>query len=320
MREVSNFLIGLLLISILLVSSSDVTFSANTTTTNSPTSSGTAPNTSTHKIKVVASFYPVYEFVKKVGGDKVDASVLIPIGAEPHDFDPTIQQIQGVESAAMLVYSGAGMESTWINKVNPKFVVDTSKGIHLLTSNDPQSHAPTDPHIWLDPILAIQQVENIRDGLSKVDPNNAAYYDQNAQNFIGQLKSLDVSIRGNLTSSNCAKRDFIAFHNAFSYFAKQYGLNQHSIAGLTPEGEVLPQRLVQVVQLAKNLGINIIYSEDLIDPRSSQAIADEIPNGKVTVLSPIEGINKQEQQQGIGYLQKMYQDLSALKEGLQCKK
>jgi zinc transport system substrate-binding protein len=320
MREVSNFLIGLLLISILLVSISDVAFSASANTTNSPTSSGTTPNTSTHKIKVVASFYPVYEFVKKVGGDKVDASVLIPIGAEPHDFDPTIQQIQGVESSVMLVYNGAGMESTWINKVNPKFAVDTSKDIHLLASNDPEIHAPTDPHIWLDPILAIQQVENIRDGLSKVDPNDAAYYDQNAQNFIGQLKSLDTSIRGNITSSNCAKRDFIAFHNAFSYFAKQYGLNQHSIEGLTPEGEVLPQRLVQVVQLAQNLGINIIYSEDLIDPRSSQAIADEIPNGKVMALSPIEGINKQEQQQGIGYLQKMYQDLSALKEGLQCKK
>jgi zinc transport system substrate-binding protein len=68
-------------------------------------------------------------------------------------------------------------------------------------------HAPTDPHIWLDPVLAVQQVENIRDGLSKVDPNNAAYYHQNAQNFIGRLKSLDVSIRGNLTSSNCAKKD-----------------------------------------------------------------------------------------------------------------
>jgi zinc transport system substrate-binding protein len=172
----------------------------------------------------------------------------------------------------------------------------------------------------LDPILAIHQVENIRDGLSKADPNNSVYYDQNAQKFIGQLKSLDASIKYNLSGSNCAKRDFIAFHNAFSYFAKQYGLNQHSIKGLTPEGEILPQRLVEVVQLAKHLGINIIYSEDLINPRSSQAIADEIPNGKVMVLSPIEGINKQEQQQGIGYLEKMYQDLSALKEGLRCKK
>jgi zinc transport system substrate-binding protein len=278
-------------------------------------------NVNTTKIKVVSSFYPVYEFVKKVGGDKVDVSVLVPIGVEPHDFDPTIQQIQSVESAAMLVYNGAGMEATWINKVNPKFAVDTSKGLNLLTSNDPEIHLPIDPHIWLDPILAIQQVENIRDGLSKDDPKNAAYYDQNAQKFIGQLKSLDASIRGNLSSSNCAKRDFITFHNAFSYFAKEYGLNQHSIhEGLTPEGEVLPQRLVQIVQLAKNLGINIIYSEDLIDPRSSQVIADEIPNGKVMVLSPIEGINKQEQQKGIGYLDKMYQDLAVLKEGLQCRK
>src|ERR687886_1103215 len=204
MREVSNFLIALLLISILLVSRSYVAFSDSANnTTNSHTSSGTTPNASTHKIKIVASFYPVYEFIKKVGGDKVDASVLVPIGAEPHDFDPTIQQIQAVESAAMLVYNGAGMESVWINKVNPKFAIDTSKGIPLLASNDPEIHAQTDPHIWLDPILAIQQVENIRDGLSKVDPNNAAYYNQNAQKFIGQLKSLDASIRGNLSRSNC---------------------------------------------------------------------------------------------------------------------
>ncbi|MFL6366037.1 MAG: metal ABC transporter solute-binding protein, Zn/Mn family, partial [Nitrososphaeraceae archaeon] len=308
----------LLLISILLVSSSGVVFSNNSNSTNRPTPAET-PNVSTPTLKVVASFFPVYEFVRTVGGDKVDASVIIPIGVEPHDFDPTIQQIQGVESAAILVYNGVGMEAIWINKVNPKLAVDTSKGLNLLASRDPEIHAPADPHIWLDPILAIHQVENIRDGLSKVDPNSV-YYDQNAQKFIGQLKSLDASIKYNLSGSNCAKRDFIAFHNAFSYFAKQYGLNQHSIKGLTPEGEILPQRLVEVVQLAKHLGINIIYSEDLINPRSSQAIADEIPNGKVMVLSPIEGINKQEQQQGIGYLEKMYQDLSALKEGLRCKK
>jgi zinc transport system substrate-binding protein len=325
-QKISNLLIGLL-VSVLLFYYANaglgLSVNANPTTgTNSSSATSVGmPNVNTPKIKVVASFYPVYEFVKKVGGEKVDASVLVPIGAEPHDFDPTIQQIQSVESAAMLVYNGAGMEAAWINKVNPKFAVDTSKGLNFLASNDLETHAPTDPHIWLDPILAIQQVENIRDGLSKVDPGNAAYYDQNAQKFIGQLKSLDTSIRDNLSRSNCAKKDFIAFHNAFGYFAKQYGINQHSIhEGLTPEGEVLPQRLVQIVRLAKNLGINIIYSEDLIDPRSAQVIADEIPNGKVMILSPIEGINKQEQQKGVGYLEKMYQDLSVLKEGLQCRK
>ena len=323
MQKISNVLIGLLLLTILLVSDSSIASSTNTNTNTTSNDCSTFAGTSkvsTPKLKVVASFFPVYEFVRKVGGDKVDVSVLVPLGAEPHDFDPTIQQIQDVESAAIFVYNGLGMEAIWINKVNPKLAVDTSKGLNLLASRDPEIHAPADPHIWLDPILAIHQVENIRDGLSKVDPKNAAYYDQNAQKFIGQLKSLDTSIRGNLSSSNCAKKDFIAFHNAFSYFAKEYGLNQHSIQGLTPEGEILPQKLVEIVQLAKNLGINIIYSEDLVDPRSSQVIADDIPNGKVMVLSPIEGINKQEQQQGIGYLEKMYQDLSALKEGLRCKK
>src|SRR5918912_913479 len=319
MQNINNALFGLLLIRLLLVSNAGIGFSTTNTNSIYATSIAATSNVNTSKIKVVASFYPIYEFVKKVGGDKVVESVLVPIGTEPHDFDPTIQQIQSIESTSILVYNGAGMEATWINKVNPKLAIDTSKSIHLLTANNPQIHAPTDPHVWLDPVLAIQQVENIRDGLSKVDPDNAAYYDQNAKKFIRQLKSLDTSIRDNLSSSNCAKKDFIAFHNAFSYFAKEYSLNQHSIQGLTPEGEVLPQRLVQIVQLAKNLGINIIYSEDLVDPRSSQTIADEIPNGKVIVLSPIEGINKQEQQQGIGYLQKMYQDLSALKEGLQCK-
>ncbi len=274
------------------------------------------------KISVVASFYPIYEFVKAVGGDRIDASVLIPIGAEPHDFNPTIQQIQKANSADLLVYNGVSMEEPWIHDLTPHNIVDTSKGVNLLTNpNDPDIKGPNDPHIWLDPVLAIQQVKNIQNGLDKVDPKNSAYYNQNAQNFIKQLNKLDTAFRGNLTSSKCAKKDFIPFHLAFAYLAKQYGLTIHPIhKGLTPNGEVLPQKLVEVVNLAKNLGLKVIYSEDLIDPRSSQAIADQIPGAKVMVLSPIEGINATEQKAGIGYLDKMYQDLDALKEGLQCKR
>jgi zinc transport system substrate-binding protein len=133
------------------------------------------------------------------------------------------------------------------------------------------------------------------------------------------LNKLNNAISG-LTSSHCVKRDFIPFHLAFAYFAKQYGLNVHPIhEGLTPNGEVLPQKLVEVVNLAKNLGLKVIYSEDLIDPRSAQAIAEQIPGAKVMILSPIEGINAREQKAGITYLDKMYQDLTALKDGLQCK-
>jgi zinc transport system substrate-binding protein len=226
------------------------------------------------------------------------------------------------------VYNGAGLEP-WIKKINAKFAVDTSQGLQLLQmSNEVNTErggggAPgevVDPHIWLDPILAKHQVEKIRDALLKVDPMNKDYYNMNAQRFIGQLNSLDSSLRSQLSASKCPKKDFIVFHNAFSYFAKRYGLNQHSIhEGLTPEGEILPQRLQDIVQLARNLGLNVIYSEDLVDPRLSNVIAGEIPNGKVLILSPIEGINQEEQKAGIGYLDKMNQDINNLKVGLDCK-
>ncbi len=288
---------------------------------NSTNTTNTNKNSSQAKTNVVASFYPMYEFTKTVGDDRINLSVLIPFGSEPHDFDPTIQQVQQANSANLLVYNGASMEEPWIHNVTPQNKVDASTGITLLSNpGDPEIKGPYDPHLWLDPVTAIKEVQNIRDGLDKVDPKNAAYYNQNAQNFIGQLQKLDAAFRGNLTSSNCAERDFIPFHLAFAYFAKQYGLKVHPIhEGLTPNGEVLPQKLVEVVNLAKKLGLKMIYSEDLIDPRSAQAIAEQIPGAKVEVLSPVEGINATEQKAGVTYLDKMYHDLTELKEGLQCK-
>jgi zinc transport system substrate-binding protein len=288
----------------------------NNNNTNSSSINLKFDNSSKSIIKVVASFFPIYEFVKAVGGNKVQASVLIPIGAEPHDFDPTIQQISNAQTADMIVYNGAGMESVWINKVKPKFAVDTSQGLNFLSSSDKEVHNTIDPHIWLDPIIVEHQINMIRDGLIKVDPNNANYYKDNALKYIALLNSLDSTIKSELSS--CKKKDFISFHNAFNYFAQRYGLVQHSIQGLSPEGEILPQKIQEIIQLSHNLGINTIYSEDLIDPRAAQVIADEIPNGKVLVLSPIEGIKPVEQKAGIGYVDKMKQDLANLEIGLQC--
>jgi zinc transport system substrate-binding protein len=295
---------------LIIWSGTQAAFAANVGV-NSTTS--TNPNQS--RIKVVASFYPIYEFVKMVGGNNVNITTLIPIGVEPHDFEPTIQQIQNAESADLIIYNGAGLEK-WIDKIDSKFKIDASQGLNLFKGNDSESAGTYDPHVWLDPVLAEKEVENIRDALVKVDPANSQYYQSNADKFVAELNNLDNKIKTELTT--CDKKDFIAFHNAFTYFANRYGLNQHSILGITPEGEILPQRLQEVIQTARDLGLNIIYSEDLVDPRSAEVIAQEIPNGKVLILSPIEGINADEQKAGIGYLDKMNEDIDNLKIGLQC--
>ena len=118
--------------------------------------------------------------------------------------------------------------------------------------------------------------------------------------------------------NNCELKDFITFHEAFQYFANRYGLNQHAVHGNSPEGEILPQQIIQIISIAKDLGIDTIYSEELKDPRLSQTLAAEIPNGKVLLLSPIEGMNQEEQKKDIGYIDKMKMNLQNLKQGLKC--
>ena len=268
---------------------------------------------STQKLKVVSSFFPIYEFVNTIGGDKIDSSILVPPETEPHDFEPTINQIQLANSADVLVYSGLGIEK-WVEKMDTPHKIDSSKGLHFLYTDS--SNKTIDPHVWLDPLLAKIQVENIRDGLTAIDPNNQENYFNNAKNLLNELGILDKQIRTDLQS--CTKRDFVAFHNAFSYFSKRYELRQHSIASAGPEEEIKPQRLAEIIETARNLDLHVIYSEELIDPRSASAIAQEIPNGTVLVLSPIEGVTQIEQDAGIGYFEKMKQNVQNLKIGLQC--
>jgi zinc transport system substrate-binding protein len=273
----------------------------NTGRTVQPVSSGQ------HELTVVASFYPLYEFASHVAGDRAKVSSLVPAGIEPHDWEPSPGDATRARDADMVIINGAGFES-WAGSIGAKEIVDTSEGMEFDHAN---------PHVWLDPILAKHQVEKIRDAFANADPANANYYNQNAASFAAELDSLDSSIKSGL--ADCEKSDFIAFHDAFAHFAKRYGLTQHSIQGVSPEGEVLPQKLQQVIELAKKLHISVIYSEDMVDSRLADTIAGEIPDGRVLVLSPIEGIDKEEQDAGIGYVDKMEENIANLREGLVCK-
>lgn len=278
-----------------------------------PVSNSTLQLEINNKLKVVSSFFPIDQFVGKVGGEAIERMLLIPKGVEPHDYEPTIKDIQRVDSADVLVYNGLGFEN-WIGKMSNPQKIDASKGLNA--SYLDERNMTFDPHVWLDPLLAKKQVENIRDGLIMIDPNHKDIYVNNSNNFLNELDNLDEKIRTDLES--CKKKDFITFHNSFSYFAKQYGLNQHSISNTDPESEVTPARLTEIINIAKTLGLQVIYSEELVDPRQATVIAQEVPDGKVLVLSPIEGLSENEQKAGLGYIDKMNDNINNLMVGLQC--
>ena len=265
------------------------------------------------QLKVLASFYPLYEFTKIIGGERIDVSVIVPSGIEPHDWEPTIQDLQKMQNADMIVINGIDLEP-WITKlvsVNPDIlIVDTSNGISLLEKDKHMfnNKIQNDPHIWLDPVLAKKQIQNIVDGLIRIDPQNTDYYQENANAYNSKLILLDNKIRNGL--SICVKKDFLAFHDAFSYFANEYGLNQNTIIGINPSEEPTAVTLQQIVQKAQNLDLDIIFTEEAVNPRISEVIADEI-GAKVLTLSPIEIYEKNSD-----YIIRMEQNLSNLKEEL----
>jgi len=253
------------------------------------------------KLQAISSFNPLHEFSQIVGGEKIDVTLLVPVGVEPHDWEPTIKDVQQMHKSDFIIINGIGFEN-WVDDLIENnyqgIIVDTSKGISVKEA---------DPHIWLNPAFAINQVGNIALAFSNSDPENGEYYMTNAAKYSEKLYSLDSKIRTDLTD---CKRDFIAFHDAFSYFADEYDLNQHTIVTTTnSHGEVTAKTLENVISTARELNIKVIFSEESVNTKTSQIIANEI-GGKVLVLSPLEIVSED------NYISKMTQNLENLKEAL----
>jgi zinc transport system substrate-binding protein len=233
-----------------------------------------------------------------------------------HDFEPTPQSIQEVASANVLIFSGAGLEP-WIPQItaaagNPGLVlVDSSQGIPLLpVSSQFQTGSRTvDPHIWLDPLLAKQQVTNILNGLIKADPNDQEYFTSNAEKYIAKLDVLNSEISD--VAAHAKTRYFVTFHEAFSYFARRYNLTQISIAGPFEE-EPTPGDITKVVAAINEYRLCYVGYESLENPSISQSIASQT-HATLILMDPIEGLSQSDQAAGKDYLTKMQDDLGSFK-------
>ena len=280
--------------------------------------------TENSKLQIITSATFLNEFSQNIGKEMIDVTLLVPMGADPHDWEPTIRDREKLQKADVIIVNGIGYEH-WIGSFdsndNQGILVDTSNGISTLDSEkhddhakedgheeeDKNNHEDLDPHIWLNPVYAQLQVKNIANALSNSDPTNKNYYQSNAAIYNKELDLLDSKIRTEL--SGC-KTDFITFHNAFSYFSEEYGLTQHTIISSNDShGEVTPQTLENIISLARELNIKVIFAEESTSTKTSQVIADEI-GGKVLVLSPLEIVSDET------YVEKMTQNLNNLKDAL----
>lgn len=283
-------------------------------------------STQDEKLTVYASFYPMYDFASKIGGDKVTVVNMVPAGTEPHDWEPTASDITGLEKADIFVYNGANMEH-WAEDVleslsNKDLIsVEASKGISLIEGHEEDEEEQSgeegegyDPHVWLNPMNAKMEMENIKNALVEADPDNKDYYETNYTKYAADLDTLDKEFKDTL--SPLPNKDVIVAHQAFGYLCAAYGLNQVPIEGLSPDSEPDPARVADIIEFAKKHNVTVIFFEELVSPKVAQTIADSI-GAKTQVLNPIEGLSDEQQAAGDDYFSVMRQNLEELKTALQ---
>ncbi|MGY3778704.1 metal ABC transporter substrate-binding protein [Isobaculum melis] len=278
-------------------------------------------------VEVVTTFYPMYDFTKNVVGDKGEVTMLMPAGTEPHDYEPSAKDIAKILEADVFVYNSEALE-TWIPNVlenidqKKTVVIDASKGIAVLEGTEEDDHDDHeghdhnheyDPHIWLDPVNAQKQVENIKTGLIEADEKNQESYEKNATDYTGKLVALDEQFSSALKDAK--NRTFVTQHAAFSYLAKRYQLEQVAISGVSPDQEPSPARLAELSDFVKEHQIHVIYFEEIASPKIAKTLANET-GVELEVLNPIEGITKEDQDQGMDYISSMEKNLKALQKSI----
>ena len=279
-----------------------------------------AQSADTKSLQIVTSFYPMYFFTSQMVGNKADVLNITPSGAEPHDYEPTAQDIAHIETSNLLILNGGKLEP-WGEKIKSdlqgKQVTIVTAGEGLANQQiEEEGETIQDPHIWLSPPLAKQEIKAILEGLIKVDPQNKDYYTANADTLLQNIDQLDQEYKTGLSS--CSQKSFVTSHAAFGYLAKNYGINQIAISGVSPDEEPSSQKLAQIADFAKKNNVKYIFFESLVSPKLSETIANEI-GAKTLVLDPIEGISDKDMKAGKNYITIMKDNLTNLRLALACK-
>ena len=259
------------------------------------------------KIRILATFLPVHAHASALAGDRAVVESLIAGDVGAHDFSPRPADMQRIAQADVIVFNGAGMEP-WLDDLIKQAAkkdlkkVDLSTGIKLLENTDALDddhahdhghdhghhgcdHGEHNPHLWLDPILAIQQYETLRDALIAADPAGTETYQKNAADYIAKLRALDTDyqeILGPLPS-----KKLVTFHDAFPYLAKRYGLDYIGFISQFPERDPAPAELAALIDRIRASEVKILFAETGYEPALLQRVASET-GAKVSTLDTLE--------------------------------
>lgn len=296
---------------------------------NSSIESTTGENTAVveeqDELEVVTTFLPMTQFTKAVVGDRAEVVQLLPINVGPHDYQAKPADVQAIAQADILIKNGLELESYLNNMIknaenSDLIIVDSSAGIEPLRfaekdhgheDDHSHDHGEFDPHIWLDPKRAIQQVENIRDGLISADPEGQEIYTQNAAAFIEELKALDAQTTEKLQPY--AGQTLITFHDFAAYFAQSYGLRSEFLVDI-PEENPSPEDMRRLIEIVQAEQIKALLQEPGVETKAFETLAEDLKI-KVSIFDPI-AIGETSSSEPTVYLRRMEENVTNLVEAL----
>ena len=290
------------------------------------------------RTRVVTTLFPLYDFARNIGQDKIDLSLLLPPGVEPHAFGPKPSDMARVAQAEVFIYTGNAMEP-WAERIvkgvgaSRLLVVDASKGIALMKmeggeagmgdvkgeqAHNHRDHGlqGVDPHIWLDLANSQKIVDTIADAMVLARPADERLLRQNAAAYKEKLRALDGSFAAEL--SKCPKREFIhAGHYAFGYLARRYNLTYVAAQGFVPDSEPTAKQLAALARQVQSRGLKVVFYEELVEPRIARTVAKET-GAELLMLHGAHNLSKQDFEKGTSFIAIMQGNLTHLKRGLGC--
>lgn len=259
---------------------------------------GYFPAEAEDKPVVFVSILPQKYFVQKICRDRVEVEVMVQPGASPHTYEPKASQMTRLAGASAYFAVGVSFEDTWLDKlvaVNPHMrLVRTDANIQKIAMASHHDHGEEeggehgesqgtpDPHTWLSPVLAKAQVQSIADSLVGLYPEQADFFKKNTKDLLEEIARLDARLRELLQDSR--GRQFMVYHPAWGYFAREYGLQQVpvEIEGKQPK----PAQLQKLIERARRLGVRVIFVQPQFSRKSADIIAAEI-GGEAVFADPL---------------------------------
>lgn len=319
---------------------------------NTDTVNKSEENTDQEKLTVYTTIYPLEDFTEKIGGEFVDVKSIYPPNVDAHSYEPSTKDMVAMANSDLFIYTGVGIEgfadkaSEALKKENVQ-VLKAAEGIQLIESTEEHhhegeeghsenehseemdehseehegehheeeehAHGDLDPHVWLDPVLSIELANNIKNSLNELMPEHAAEFDANFNQLKSELEKLDQEFK--TTIENSKTKSLLVSHSAYGYWEKRYGIEQISIAGLSPTQEPTQKELQTIIEESAEHNIHYLIFEQNVTPKVAKIIQEELGAESLT-LHNLEAVTEENIKQKDDYFSIMRRNLETIKTAL----